>query len=149
METIKINLSKSLYLEQSELYGNIYHDLDFYHTSTFNDVSIDNIPNWQNSLFAKYSFLNNLQKDNLELFFLALKEILSKVDPEKLKLNNDSIPEENDILFWRENNKGVSKLIFDKYGEITYVFNGYDGKKIRGVFDKNVDFEKLLYRFFQ
>lgn len=149
METMKINLTSSLYLEQSELYGKMYHDLNFSITPTFNDVCFGNISDWHNGLIAKYNFLNLEQRYTLSLFFSALKDILTQFDPEKLKIFNDSIVEEKEIVIWREDTKGISKLIFDKYGEITYVFNGYDGKKIRGVFNKDVDFEKLLYRFLQ
>jgi hypothetical protein len=51
------------------------------------------------------------------------------------------------LLLWRETSKGISKLVFNEYGEIIYMFNGNDGKKTRGVFNSDIDFEKLLYRF--
>ena len=59
----------------------------------------------------------------------------------------DGFEEENELILWRKSKNGVSKIIFDEFAEITFSYIGYDGKKIMGIFNNNVDFEKLIYKF--
>ena len=148
METNSLTfLTNELYLRQSELFGDDYKNLENNSTHTFNELSISNLEDWRNSILQKYSVLNNLQIVNLQNLLISLSKILETINPEKLKINNDLLIEESELLLWRESYKGISKLFFNEYGNITYVFNGNDGKKIRGVFNGSVDFEKLIYRF--
>ena len=142
-----IFLTNELYLRQSELFGVDYKNLENNSIHTFNELSISNLEDWQNSIMQKYSSLNDLQILNLQNLLISLSEILETINPEKLKINEEFIADESDLLLWRESFKGISKLFFNEYGEIVYIYNGNDGKKIRGVFDRNVDFEKLIYKF--
>lgn len=142
-----INLTNGLHLGQSELFGNDYKDLNNNTTYTFTELSISNLDDWQNSLLQKHSFLNQLQIENLQNFLMSLSKILETINPEKLKINDDVLIEEDELILWRESNQGISKLFFDTFGQITYTFNGFNGGKKRGVFDSNVEMEKLLYRF--
>ncbi len=139
--------ANDLLLRQSELFGNDYKEIENQTINTFNDLSISNLEDWQNSILQKNQFLNNLQINNIQKFFISLAKVLETINPDKLKINNDSIIEENELLLWRETSKGISKLVFNEYGEIIYMFNGNDGQKTRGVFNSDIDFEKLLYRF--
>jgi len=147
MENSLTFFAKDLFLQQSELFGEQYKKFDQHTTNTFNDLTISNLDDWQNSILQKYQFLNAVQIKNLQDLLVSLVEVLSTINPDKLQIKNDCILEENELLFWRQSSKGISKLLFNKYGDITYIFNGDDGKKIRGVFENNIDFEKLLYRF--
>lgn len=143
LETLAINLN----LGQSELFKRYYEKPEIKQIHTFNDLSVKDLTDWYNSVLNKYDFLNPIQVQNFQNFWNSLQFVLSLIDPLKLKIKTDSNEEELDLLLWRESNKGISKLSFDSYGQITYMFNGFDGKKIRGVFDSDVDMEKLLFRF--
>jgi hypothetical protein len=143
LETLAINLN----LGQSELFKEYYDKPEIKQIHTFNELSIKDLTDWYNSVLNKYVFLNPIQVENFQAFWNSLEYVLSKIDPLKLKIKTDSNEEEQDLLLWRESSKGISKLSFDSYGQITYMFNGFDGKKIRGVFDSDVDMEKLLFRF--
>jgi len=140
-------LTNELYLRQSELFGNDYKELENNSTYSFNELSISNLEEWQNSILQKYNSLNELQIENLQNLLFSLFKILETINPDKLKINDDLLTDENDLLLWRESYKGISKLFFNEYGNIVYVFNGNDGKKVRGVFNNDVDYEKLLYKF--
>lgn len=148
METNTLSFfTNDLHLRQSELFGNDYRGIENHTINTFNDITISNLEDWQNSIIQKNQFLNGLQINNIQNFFISLAKVLETINPDKLKINNDSIIEENELLLWRETKKGISKLIFNEYGQIIYAFNANDGKKTRGIFENNIDFEKLLYRF--
>lgn len=147
MKNSLVSFANDLSLKQSELYGNLYNEIEHEVVNTFSGISILNLSDWQNNVFLKYNFINDEQRKNLQCFFIGLSSVLKTIDPEKLRINDDSITEEEDVVFWRESHKGISKLFFTKYGQIIYNFNGNDGKKIRGIFENDVDFEKLLYRF--
>ena len=136
-----------LRLRQSELFGDDYKNIEAQTIYTYNELTISNIEDWKNSILKKYSFLNSSQVNNLELFFFSLSKILETINPEKLQINDDCINEENEVLLWRESARGISKLSFNEYGQLTYMFVGNEGKKTRGTFENNVDFEKLIYRF--
>lgn len=139
-------LTNKLTLQQSELFGDVYESREIQETETFNEVSINNLYGWYNSILTKYKFINPDQTECLQSFFLKLIYVLSMIDPAKLKFEHTVI-EETDIMIWRESSFGISKLVFDKYGQISYIYNGNNGEKIKGIFDVNVDMEKLLYRF--
>lgn len=143
LETLAINLN----LSQSELFKKYYQKFEVKQIHTFNDLSVKDLPDWYNSVLNKYAFLNAIQVENFQRFWNSLEYVLSQIDPLKLKIKTDSNEEELDLLLWRESSKGVSKLSFDSYGQITYMFNGFNGKKIRGVFESNVDMQTLLFRF--
>lgn len=139
-------ITKNLNLKQSELFGKIYENHELKGAQTFNELSINNLDDWFNSILTKYDFLNSEQVDCLQAFFVKLRYVLSTIDPAKLKFENGVI-ENTDIMLWRESSFGISKLVFDEFGQITYMYNGNNGEKKKGVFDINVDMEKLLYRF--
>lgn len=139
-------IQNNLELAQSELFSSFYEETQSTDIQTFNEVSINDIDDWYNSILTKYNFLNLLQVQNLQSFFHDLKKLLRTIDPNKLDIQ-DHIIENIDLLLWRESSIGISKLIFDEFGQITYMFNGNNGRKIKGVFDLTVDMEKLLYRF--
>jgi hypothetical protein len=143
LETLAINLN----LGQSELFKKYYQKFEVKQIHTFNDLSVKDLPDWYNSILNKYTFLNSIQVENFQGFWNSLEYVLSQIDPLKLKIKTDSNEEELDLLLWRESSKGISKLSFDSYGQITYMFNGFNGKKIRGVFESNVDMQTLLFRF--
>lgn len=143
LEILAINLN----LGQSELFKEYYEKVEIKQIHTFNELSVKDLTDWYNSVLNKYPFLNPIQVENFQNFWNSLEYVLSEIDPLKLKIKTDSNEEELDLLLWRESIKGISKLSFDSYGQITYMFNGFDGNKIRGVFDSNVDMEKLLFRF--
>lgn len=146
MENSLTYLANDLFLEQSEMFSDVYKDVRVKNGDTYNDISISNLNDWLNSIIMKYDFLNKMQIDNFISFLKSLDSILRNIDPKKLKINNDCI-DEDDLQLWRESNSGISKLVFDKYGQIVYMFNGTDGRKIKGVFDNSVDMKKLLNRF--
>lgn len=139
-------LSKDLFLRQSELFGNTYRETEIRHIHTFNDLSVSDLDDWFNSVLTKYIFLNENQIKNFQNFIKKLDFVLTAIDPNKLKINVDSV-EESDLLLWRESDKGMSMITFDEYGQIAYNYLGKNGKKIKGIFDENVDMEKLLYKF--
>lgn len=141
LETMKNNLI----LKQSMLFGEMYSGLQKNELQTFNELSINDIDDWYNSLLIKYP-LNNYQVVTLQMFFEVLKTLLATINPEKLNIKDTSV-EDVDLLLWRESSFGISKLIFDEFGQIVYLFNGHDGRKIKGVFNQEVDMENLLYRF--
>ena len=143
-------LANDLFLKQSELFGEQYGKFETKKIHTCNDLSISNLDDWYNSILTKYSLTEDLQIENFRKFTNSLNKFLSRLDPIKIVgIKNLFIDDENDFLLWRESELGVSKLIFDTYGEITYNFNGFDGKMQRGVFDADVDMEKLMFRFFK
>ncbi len=139
-------IKRNLHLSQSELFSKIYEKSAQHDIHTFSEVSISDVDDWFNSLLMKYDFLNNQQIENLRSFFKKMKYVLKSIDPNKLDIKNDVV-EEIDLVLWRESIKGISKVVFDEYGQIIYMFNGNDGRKVKGVFDENVDMEKLLYKF--
>lgn len=49
--------------------------------------------------------------------------------------------EENTIILWKETKDGLYQLVFDEYNQVTYMFIGNDGRKIRNIFEFN--FEEL------
>jgi hypothetical protein len=49
--------------------------------------------------------------------------------------------EENTIILWKENKDGLYQLVFDEYNQVTYMFIGNDGRKVRNTFEFN--FEEL------
>jgi len=139
-------LTNDLFLRQSELFGEEYKKIEKKDINTFNDLSISNLDDWFNSISIKYNFLNNLQIKNFQAFLESLNYVLSKIDPNKLKILDDSV-EDSDLILWRESNFGISMITFDELGKIAYNFIGKKGRKIKGIFDSNVDMEKLLYKF--
>jgi len=145
MENSLITFKNKEILKQSELYGDIYKNIQTKEVSTFNDISINDIDDWYNSLTTKYN-LNRNQINCLDAFLRSLEFVLDTIDPNKLDIKNDFI-EDSDLMLWRESSKGISKIVFDEFGQIVYMFNGNDGRKLKGVFDIGVDMEKLLYRF--
>lgn len=147
MENSLENLTNNVNLSQSILFEKYYKNDEVKQIHTFNDLSVNNLNDWYNSVLNKYNFLNDKQVTNFQNFWKSLDYILSNIDPEKLKINVDSNREELDLLLWKESNNGISKLSFDKFGQMIFSFNGNDGKKVRGVFDEKVDFEALLFRF--
>lgn len=148
MEANSLTFFKNdLRLRQSELFGDDYKNIEIQTIHTYNELTISNIEDWKNSILKKYSFLNNSQANNLELFFSSLSKILETINPEKLQINDDSIDEENEVVLWRESMNGISKLSFNEYEQLIYMFIGNDGRKVRGVFENTIDFEKLIYRF--
>jgi len=145
MENSLGTIKNNLILEQSKLFGENYKQIQGNNVNTFNDVSINSIDDWYNSLLIKHSF-NPEQVQCLHAFFKALKYVLINIDPNKLDIKDELI-EDIDLMLWRESSKGISKLVFDEYGQVAYMFNGNDGSKQKGNFDVTVDMEKLLYRF--
>lgn len=141
-------IKRNLHLSQSELFSEVYEKSTQHNVHTFNEVSIIDVDDWFNSLLTKYDFLNGQQVENLRSFFKKMKYVLKNIDPNKLDIKNDLI-EEMDLVLWRESNRGISKLVFDEYGQIVYMFNGNEGRKVKGVFDSNIDMEKLLYKFIE
>ena len=139
-------VKNNLHLTQSQLFGDVYNKKTEHEIHTFNEVSINDIDDWFNSLLMKYDFLNDSQIENLHAFFKKLKYVLKNIDPNKLDIKNDLI-EDVDLVLWRESDNGISKLVFDEYDQIIFMFNGNDGKKVKGVFNREVDMEKLLYKF--
>jgi len=140
-------LTNDLFLRQSELFGHDYYQgNEVRHIHTFNDLSVSDLDDWFNSVLTKYSFLNNIQIKNFQRFVVKLNYVLRQIDPNKLKINVDSV-EESDLLLWRESDRGMSMITFDEFGQIAYNYLGKDGKKVKGVFDQNIDMEKLLYKF--
>jgi hypothetical protein len=146
MESLLSNFTDDLLLRQSELYGKDYEESEVKHIHTFNDSSISDLDDWFNSILTKYDFLNDIQIKNFQNFLMSLKTLLDIIDPEKLKINDSSV-EESDLLLWRESNNGMSMITFDEFGQIAYNYIGKDGRKIKGIFDQNIDMEKLLYKF--
>lgn len=143
-------LANDLFLRQSELFGQEYSMFEIKQIHTFNDITISNLDDWYNSILIKYSLTEDLQIETFGKFTNSLNKFLNRLDPIKIEGIKDLfIDEENDFLLWRESELGVSKLIFDTYGEITYNFNGFDGKMQRGVFNTDADMEKLMFRFFK
>lgn len=47
--------------------------------------------------------------------------------------------EENTVIVWKENKDGLYQLIFDEYNQVSYLFVGNDGRKIKNVFNFNLD----------
>lgn len=142
-----LDLSKETFLEQSELYNVIYKEYKDSNTIIPNEIGVDDLDDWFYKILSIYSFLNDGHKNNLKSTIGVLKSILNIVDPEKLKMGVDGFEEENELILWRKSKNGVSKIIFDEFAEITFSYIGYDGKKIMGVFNNKVDFEKLIYKF--
>ena len=142
-----LDLSKETFLEQSELYNVIYKEYKDSNTIIPNEIGVDDLDDWFYKILSIYSFLNDGQKNNLKSTIGVLKSILNIVDPEKLKMGVDGFEEENELILWRKSKNGVSKIIFDEFAEITFSYIGYDGKIIMGIFNNNVDFEKLIYKF--
>jgi len=141
------SIRNSASLEQSVLYGDIYFKVIPKHTSAFNSLSIRNVSDWFESVTFHYTCMNADQRKNFECFVTALHRQLQNIDPEKVDVKVDEITEESSLLLWRESTNGISKLIFNEFGGISYVYIGKDGKKKRGLFDTAIDFEKLLYLF--
>jgi hypothetical protein len=139
-------ITNNLFLEQSELYGDLYEKMQYNELQTFNEVSINVLDDWYNSLLTQYNQLNPNQIKGLQFFITSLKYVLTNIDPNKLNIDNELI-EGTDLLLWRESSDGISKLVFDEFGQIVYMFNGNNGRKIKGVFDLTIDMEKLLYKF--
>lgn len=47
--------------------------------------------------------------------------------------------EENQVIVWKETKDGLYQLVFDEYNEVTYMFIGNDGRKIRNTFELNLE----------
>ena len=90
--------------------------------------------------------MNEIQIKSFQNFVIKLNYVLRQIDPNKLKINDDSV-EDSDLLLWRESDKGISMITFDEFGQIAYNYVGKNGKKVKGVFNQDVDMEKLLYKF--
>lgn len=146
MENSLSNLTKDLFLRQSELYNEDYKESDIRHIHTFNELTVSDLDDWFNSILMKYSFLNEIQTTNFLNFLNSLCYVLSRIDPDKLKISVDSV-EDSDLVLWRESDSGISMITFDNFGQIAYNYSGKDGKKVKGTFDQDVDMEKLLYKF--
>lgn len=146
------SLSKQLHLGRSEVYGYAYNqysqNLQVNHVHSYNELTVSNLDEWHSSILMSYPFLNDLQLCNLKCFVENLAGVLNTLNPDKLKnIRVDFIDAERELMFWKESVKGIKKISFDVYGQITYVSNGNDGSKKRGVFEAGVDMEKLIYRF--
>ena len=140
-------IEKNISLTQSELYGQDYFNAVPRHVHTYNELSICDIEDWYNSVMYHFQSLNDIQSENFGAFYNVVRQHLRILDPAKLRMTVDWITDESDLLIWRESQAGISKLIFEDSGQITYVYNGNNGSKIRGEFDNSVDFLNLLYRF--
>jgi len=134
-------------LEQSEVYGRLYGGTIPKQTAAFNSLSIRNIDDWYASVTFHYTCMHGERLKNFSHFMVWLKTQLSVIDPEKINIKVDEIKEDSSLLLWRESANGLSKLIFNEFGGISYVYIGKDGAKKRGLFDDNIDFEKLFYTF--
>lgn len=134
-------------LEQSILYADVYFKAIPKHTSAFNSLSIRNIHDWYESVTFHYKCMNAVQSTNFECFVVWLHLQLKYMDPDKIDIKVSEIEEDSSLILWRDSINGVSKLVFNKYGAISYVYIGKNGKKRRGLFDNQIDFEKLFYVF--
>ncbi len=141
------SIRNSMSLGQSVLYSDVYLKAIPRHTSAFNSLSIRNVNDWFESVTFHYTCMNAVQRKNFECFVTSLQRQLQNIDPEKIDIKVDEITEESSLLLWRESTNGISKLIFNEFGGISYVYIGTNGKKKRGLFDNAIDFEKLLYLF--
>ena len=47
--------------------------------------------------------------------------------------------EENQVIVWKETKDGLYQLVFDEYNEVTYMFIGNDGRKIRNTVELNLE----------
>lgn len=47
--------------------------------------------------------------------------------------------EENSIIAWKETDKGLYQLVFDEYNQVTYIFIGKNGEKLRNTFEFNFE----------
>lgn len=141
-------LTNDLLLKESELYGKTYEKNDFNFSSpTYNDLSVHTLGDWLNSLTTSYN-LTYLQHKNLNLLINALGFVLKTIDPIRIKDIQTMILEDTDLLFWRETKKGVSELTLEDDGGV--VFRSTDrktGKMQKGIFDEEIDFQKLLFKF--
>lgn len=138
-------LTRDLFLQQSVVFKDEYM-IDVKPIHTFNDLSVSNLEDWFNSILTKYDFLNTIQVTNFQSFLNSLDYVLTEIDPNKLKISVDSV-EDSDLMLWRESDNGISMITFDEFGQVVYNYLGKNGKKIKGIFDQNVDMEKLLYKF--
>lgn len=62
--------------------------------------------------------------------------------------NVQIIDEDNSLLLWRESDSGVSKLILNAFGQVSYVFIGKDGTKNRNTFSQPLDFNKIYSLYY-
>ena len=138
-------IQDDILLKQSEVYGQEYQNFDDENLVTFNDLSITNIENYYNFLLEKYQFLNDLQVFGIQSLFQEMGYVLTMIDPLKLNLKDDTIDYE-DLTIWNKSRLGISKLTFDKFGQVIFQFVGVNGTKIMEVHEGEIDMQDLLFK---
>lgn len=99
------------------------------------------------SLLLKFE-LSALQFESIISILVAIIQIEDKCDCE-LKDIKISSSEDEEIVFHRKSQNGISILSIDSDGDILYNFTGFKTGFVteRYIYGENTDFEKLIYSF--
>lgn len=99
------------------------------------------------SLLLKFELSDN-HLENIISILLAIVQIEEESDCE-LKGIKVSASEEDEIVFYRKSQNGISILSIDSDGDILYNFTGFKTGFFteRFVYGENTDIEKLIYSF--
>jgi hypothetical protein len=137
-------------LSQSATFGSFYKEL--LHTEdspAFSSPLVEDVSELLNNLLLKYYTLTEFQKEMLHRIFSEFNTIRTTIDPKRLKSFSHALNNDEELLLYRETEKGLINLIINPDDCIAFSFipNHGDSRKFYFVHPEE-DFEGLAYDFF-
>jgi hypothetical protein len=138
-------------LSQSRAFGSLYNELlNINESPAISNALVDDVSEILNSILLKYTQLSEFQKDILSRIFLEFNRIRILIDPKRLKSFEHYFNDDEELLLFRESEKGLINIIIHSEDCIafSYIPNKIDDKRLLYFLDRNSDFETLAYDFF-
>ncbi len=137
-------------LAQSEFYGTNYEELlENTKGATFCNPLAEDVGEVMNNILLKYDSLTEYQKDMLNKIFDEFNNIRVNIDPNRLKPFQHYYTDDNELLLYRETEKGLINIIINSEDCIAFSFipSNDEQRKLYFIYQDG-DFEMLAYDFF-
>lgn len=137
-------------LAQSDTFGSSYEELLSGNESTaFTNPFVEDVGELLNGLLLKYESLTEFQKEMLDKIFDEFNNIRQSIDPKRLKSFEHYMNNDDELLLFRETERGLINIIINPEDCISFSFIPNDeGQRQFYIVHPNGDFEKLAYDFF-
>ena len=137
-------------LSQSEAFGSLYKELfETRESPAFNNPLVEDLTELLNGILLKHDTLTDFQKGILDQIFNEFNNIRLSIDPKRLKSFEHYFNVDNELLLYRETEKGLINIIINPEDCIafSYIPNNDEQRQLYFV-HQDGDFEKLTYDFF-
>ncbi len=139
-------------LMESDVFGEVYTDIFKGNNSiAFNNPLKQDVNEIFTSIVIECEKLTDFQTLLLSHIFNAFNEIRLKIDPNRLKQFKYYYNNDDELLLYRETEKGLTNIIINPDECIAYSFipnNNTDLNRVLYFVGEDGDFERLAYDFF-